>query len=221
MIKLLSYLPEFHLCLQVLHLLAQRCFQHPLALQLWDDKRPALQKQRIDSLKHFHFAGCTGHLFLSQCKNAEQRRILNISPWFWQRVDPPLPSAVWDCWPPEPTLFCHPADRWGGAGPPQCWPWPPLHWETMSDHMNIVKEFMLYLFNLYLVTKLLGSTTLILEAAPSIPLFWASLRFSATSLLFCRASFSRLFAAAAFQEKQKPLKKKIWIKFPSTHIFKI
>lgn len=43
--------------------------------------------------------------------------------------------------------------------------------------------------------------TLTLAAAPSIPLFWTSLRFSATSLLFCRASFSRLLAAAACEEK--------------------
>lgn len=49
--------------------------------------------------------------------------------------------------------------------------------------------------------------TFILAAAPSIPFFWASLRFSATSLLFWRASFSRLFAAAACREKNKTYNK--------------
>lgn len=33
----LSDSPEAHLCLQVLHLFAQRCLQRPLALQLGDD----------------------------------------------------------------------------------------------------------------------------------------------------------------------------------------
>lgn len=46
-------------------------------------------------------------------------------------------------------------------------------------------------------------TTLILAAAPSIPLFCTSLRLSATSLLFCKASFSRLFAAAACTFKKQ------------------
>lgn len=229
--KLLHLSPEANFCLQVLHLFVQRRFQSPVVLQLRDDQSPTLDRDTINDIINSHLLLTVWNFFFFKKKPRSVLKTGEFSslPWFWQQDDPLPRSAVWGCWPPGPTPFCPPAGHWGGAGPLRYSPWPPLHSETMSIFMDTkgIRQrhtfsaralYFLDLAEFYiLVNGLLMCThqhqrqhihtntsrlpTLVLAVAPSIPLFWQSLRFSATSLLFCKASFSRLFAAAAFQGK--------------------